>query len=84
MIVSGGNSCYDGMPERIRNDVEKILHMNSPSWKMKMISSGPNERAVCPWLGGSILASLGSMHEMWMAKSEYEEYGAALIDRKCP
>lgn len=84
MIVTGGNSSYDGMPERIRNEVEKILYLSAPSWKMKMLCATSTERPVSAWLGGSIIASLGSLHEMWMARSEYDEYGAGLIDRKCP
>lgn len=39
---------------------------------------------VSTWLGGSILGSLGSFHEMWLSKAEYEEGGAQLIDKKCP
>ncbi|AET01217.2 actin-related protein ARP4 [Medicago truncatula] len=36
------------------------------------------------WIGGSILASLGSFQQMWFSKSEYEEHGASYIQRKCP
>ena len=49
-----------------------------------MISPAVSERALCAWLGGSILASLGSFHEMWISRQEYEEYGASIVDRKCP
>lgn len=48
------------------------------------MAAGPTERGLCAWLGGSILASLGSFHDMWMTKQEYAEYGSLLIDRKCP
>jgi len=36
------------------------------------------------WIGGSILASLGAFHQMWMSKAEYDEHGSVIVDRKCP
>ena len=36
------------------------------------------------WIGGSILASLGSFQQMWISKHEYEENGKGQVDRKCP
>jgi actin-related protein len=52
--------------------------------RVKVIQAAPAERKVCAWLGGSILASLGSFHEMWISRAEYKEHGAAIIDKKCP
>jgi actin-related protein len=43
-----------------------------------------SEKKFSPWLGGSILSSLGSFQQMWMSKQEYEEHGAIMIERKCP
>jgi hypothetical protein len=34
--------------------------------------------------GGSILASLGSFHQMWLSKKEFEESGPSIIHRKSP
>ena len=42
------------------------------------------ERRFSVWIGGSILASLGTFQQMWMSKAEYEEHGANLILRKAP
>eukprot|EP00638_Chattonella_subsalsa_P020250 CAMPEP_0117884676 /NCGR_PEP_ID=MMETSP0950-20121206/19065_1 /TAXON_ID=44440 /ORGANISM="Chattonella subsalsa, Strain CCMP2191" /LENGTH=431 /DNA_ID=CAMNT_0005741175 /DNA_START=11 /DNA_END=1306 /DNA_ORIENTATION=- len=84
VILAGGGSCFEGMPERLKSEVEKIVHMSTPGWKVKVIAAGVNERKFSAWLGGSILASLGSYHELWMSKAEYEEHGSHLIDRKCP
>jgi len=52
--------------------------------KVKMFSNNNTERPITSWLGGSIVASLGSFHEIWVSKQEYEEYGGNIIDRKCP
>jgi len=98
-ILCGGGSCLstsassassvdykDGnaMPERIREEVESIIHMHTPQWRVKVSSPGLAERAVCSWLGASILGSLGSFHDMWITKAEYEEYGPSIVSRKCP
>jgi actin-like protein 6A len=36
------------------------------------------------FIGGSILGSLGTFHQMWMSKAEYEEHGASIVQKKCP
>ena len=78
--VNNGNA----MPERIRQECEAIIHAHTPGWRVKVSSPGIAERAICSWLGGSILGSLGSFHDMWITKAEYEEHGAGIINRKCP
>ncbi|CAI7915425.1 unnamed protein product, partial [Closterium sp. NIES-53] len=53
--------------------------------KVKVLASGNvMERKFSVWIGGSILASLGSFQQMWLSKAEYEEHGAAYVHRKCP
>ncbi|KAL0423752.1 UNVERIFIED_CONTAM: Actin-related protein 4, partial [Sesamum radiatum] len=53
--------------------------------RVKVLASGnATERRFSVWIGGSILASLGSFQQMWFSKSEYEEHGASYIQRKCP
>ncbi len=98
-ILCGGGACLstsaasstsvdykDGnaMPERLRLEVEAIIHTHTPQWRVKVSSPGLSERAVCSWLGASILGSLGSFHEMWITKAEYEEHGTSIVNRKCP
>ena len=61
-------------------EMEKLV----PGVKVKLLATTVNERTIGSWLGGSIVASLGSFHELWLSKKEYEEHGAALVDRKCP
>ena len=67
--------------------VEKILYGN----RLKINSVGPTDRSVgntaadralSPWLGGSIVGSLGSFHELWVSRKEYQECGASIVDRK--
>lgn len=84
MVFTGGCSSIDGFNERIRSELEKLVHQAAPGWRIKATSTGEKERNVCTWLGGSILASLGAFHEMWITKAEYEEVGSAIVDKKCP
>jgi actin-related protein len=41
------------------------------------------ERKYSVWIGGSILASLSTFQQMWIAKSEYDESGPSIVHRKC-
>ena len=44
----------------------------------------PVERRFAAWIGGSVLASLGSFHQMWVSKQEYDETGRSIVEQKCP
>ena len=78
LIIAGGGSCTEGMPERIKLEVENLVHSSAPGLRIKTIALGTSERSLTTFLGGSILASLGSFHEMWMSRQEYDEHGPGL------
>lgn len=78
IVVAGGGSSTEGMPERIRLETENLVHSNAPGLRIKTMALGPSERAMTTFLGGSILASLGSFHEMWISRQEYDEFGPGL------
>jgi actin-related protein len=88
VVVGGGGACLgptdQAVPDMIREQVEGIIHQHTPGWRVKVVTPGVVERSVLSWLGGSILASLGSFHDMWITKAEYEEWGSAIVNRKCP
>jgi len=84
IILAGGSSAFEGMPERLKNELENVIHKFAPGVKVRMMANGTNERHLSAWLGGSILASLGTFHEMWISKKEYLDIGQTVIDRKCP
>lgn len=88
VILGGGGACLgpndQSVPEQLRMQVEAIIHTHTPGWRVKVLSPSIQERSICSWLGGSILASLGTFHEMWITKAEYEEWGPAIVNRKCP
>ena len=78
LVIAGGGSATEGIPERIKLEVENLVHSSAPGLRIKSIALGASERALTTFLGGSILASLGSFHEMWMSRQEYDEFGPSL------
>lgn len=84
IILTGGASAFDGFQDRLKLEVERIVHATVPSLRVRVFGNSLAERPVCAWLGGSIVASLGSFHEIWVSRKEYEEFGAGIVDKKCP
>lgn len=82
VIVAGGNTLLNGFVDRLNRE---LLAKTPSSMRLKLISNNSQtERRFSSWIGGSILASLGTFHQMWISKQEYEETGRACIERKCP
>jgi actin-related protein len=79
VILSGGTTMMKGFQERVQKQLPDISPQNV---KVKVL--GGSDRKFLPWVGGSILSSLGSFQQMWMSRQEYEEHGAIMIERKCP
>ena len=71
VVVTGGNTCLNGFIERLNRD----LSIKTPStMRFKLIAAnGPQERRYGSWIGGSILASLGSFQQMCV-KSKDSHY----------
>lgn len=78
IMVVGGNSMLIGFIDRLNHE------FNNMNYKTK-ISAPPTtaERRFSSWIGGSILGSLGTFHQMWISKQEYEETGRFIVDKKC-
>ena len=81
IIFAGGLSLLQGSQLKLQSDLTARL---PHGFKLKMIASTPIERRFSAWIGGSILASLGSFHQIWISKSEYDEHGPKIIEKKCP
>ncbi|PIK39878.1 putative actin-like protein 6A [Apostichopus japonicus] len=82
VIVTGGNSLLLGFTDRLQRDLSLKTPQNT---KLKVIApSGTAERRFSSWIGGSILASLGTFQQMWLSKQEYEEMGRGCVEKKCP
>lgn len=75
VILTGGTSLIPGVSDRIMSEMNRRL----PALKFRILSIGQTkERQYHSWLGGSILTSLGTFHQLWVGKEEYEEVG---VDR---
>nr|CAD7606114.1 unnamed protein product [Timema genevievae] len=70
-----------GFPERLNRDLSVRI---PSSMRLKLISAnGCAERRFGAWIGGSILASIGTFQQMWISNQEYEEGGKGQVERKC-
>jgi len=82
VLLTGGSSLFPSFRERLERE---LIEASPSASKLKVTASTSTlERRFSVWIGGSILASLGSFQQMWMSRAEYEEHGASLIQRKCP
>jgi actin-related protein 4 len=80
VVVTGAGSQIRGLPERIDSELKK----NYPSARIRVQAAvQPIERIFGSWIGGSIVASLGTFHQMWISKKEYEEHGASIVEKRC-
>lgn len=77
IVLSGGSTMYRGYGERLLSEVK-----HSAPKDMKIRISAPPDRKFSTWAGGSILASLNTFKKMWVTKSEYQDHGAEIINRK--
>ena len=72
IIVTGGVSLIPQLTERLYNE----LCNTNPGLKIRLHAVGNStERVNQAWIGGSVLASLGTFHQMWVSKQEYQEAG---------
>ena len=80
VVLTGGNTLIQGFTERLNRD---LSNKTPATMRCKLIAAnGVQERRFGSWIGGSILASLGSFQQMWISKQEYEEGGKSQVDRK--
>ncbi|CCG25339.1 Arp4 subunit of the NuA4 histone acetyltransferase complex [Candida orthopsilosis Co 90-125] len=76
IIVTGGTSLVTSLTERLYHE----LSNNNPGLKIRLHAVGNSlERINQSWIGGSVLSSLGTFHQMWVSEKEYKEEGAERI-----
>ena len=80
IVVTGGSSLLNGFNDRLHNEVSAMF----PGARVKIHAPGLTaERRFGSWIGGSILGSLGTFHQMWISKKEYDEFGASIVEKRC-
>ncbi|XP_071118793.1 actin, cytoplasmic-like [Haliotis cracherodii] len=78
IVLSGGTTMFPGIADRMQREITALAPV---TMKIKVIA--PPERKYSVWIGGSILASMSTFHQMWISKQEYEESGLSIVHRKC-
>ena len=80
IVLHGGSSLLSGLTDRLYTELSSRM----PTQKIKIYSSGSTyERKYAPWIGGSVLTSMGSFQQLWLSRAEYEEHGASFIEKRC-
>ncbi|SOV24962.1 actin-related protein, putative [Plasmodium sp. DRC-Itaito] len=83
IVITGGSSLFPGLIERLHNSLkEKECFTQSNKFKILNMTSLV-EHKYSSWLGGSILASLGTFQQMWVSKKEYHDSGHNIIYDRC-
>ncbi|PSR73659.1 hypothetical protein PHLCEN_2v10578 [Hermanssonia centrifuga] len=98
IVLTGGGSLLSGFADRLSVELQRnVNHVYSPTlfpdnanfshfskYQVKIHAPGnPTERRFGGWLGGSILASLGTFHQLWISKEEWQEHGKAIVGQRC-
>ncbi|CAA2973086.1 Hypothetical predicted protein [Olea europaea subsp. europaea] len=78
IVLSGGSTMFACIADRISKEITALA---PSSMKIKVVA--PLERKYSVWIEGSILASLSTFQQMWIAKAEYDEPGLSIVHRKC-
>lgn len=81
IFVCGGNTLFANFSEKL----QKMIYNSMPqNLKIKTFTHlSATEKRFSSWIGGSILSSLGTFHQLWLSKQEFDEHGAMIIERKC-
>ncbi|KAF3536620.1 hypothetical protein F2Q69_00019303 [Brassica cretica] len=74
IVLSGGTTMFGGIGDRMSKEITALA---PSSMKIKVVA--PPERKYSVWIGGSILASLSTFQQMWIAKAEYDESGPSIV-----
>ena len=83
VVLTGGCSLFSGFADRLDNELSRnfshvrqfiyLQYRRHIFWQVKIHAPGnPIERKYGGWLGGSILASLGTFHQLWISKEEWQ------------
>lgn len=80
IIVTGGTTLTNGFNDRLVSEIQSAY----PGARVKIQAAGlTSERRFGSWIGGSILGSLGTFHQMWISKKEYDEFGPSIVEKRC-
>ncbi|KKZ60047.1 actin-like protein 4 [[Emmonsia] crescens] len=80
VVVTGATSLLYGFNDRLNFELMNMF----PSPRVRITAPGNTaERKFGSWIGGSIVASLGTFHQMWISKKEFDEHGPNIVEKRC-
>lgn len=80
VILTGAGSLIEKLHDRLTSDLQTMF----PNPKVRVMANPSSvERKYGAWIGGSVLGSLGTFHQMWVSKAEYAEYGSVIVEKRC-
>ncbi|KAF2641417.1 Actin/actin-like protein [Massarina eburnea CBS 473.64] len=80
IVITGASTLLYKFNDRLSHEINQLY----PSTKNRLVAPGTVvERKYAAWIGGSILASLGSFHQLWISRKEYEEHGPGIVEKRC-
>jgi len=78
VVLTGGGSLMAGFADRV------AVELNNRYGNAKLQAAGnTSERKYGAWLGGSILASLGTFQQLWISQEEWQEHGKGILAQRC-
>jgi len=78
IVLSGSTTMFPGITERMLKEITKLA---PDTTNIKIIA--PPERKYSVWIGGSILACQPNFRQMCISREEYDEFGPAIVHKKC-
>jgi len=79
IVCSGGNTMTKGFDERLKKEID-LSAPDQSGWKTRVF--GLVDRKLSCWIGGSIMASLSHMDQLWITKQQFEEEGPSIMERR--
>lgn len=75
IVLSGGNTMFDGFAKRLQNDV--IKHFPGMFGSVSVVESPDRTNLV--WAGGAVISSLDSFEPYWVTREVYEDNGPSIV-----
>ncbi|XP_040855922.1 actin-related protein T1-like [Ochotona curzoniae] len=78
IVLCGGSTLFRGLEQRLLKELEPLA---SEENRIRIIASP--DRCFSAWIGASVMTSLSTFKQMWVTSSEFNEFGASIVQRKC-
>ena len=75
IIISGGNTMFDGFQNRLENEIIDLVDSNT---KVKVDAF--SERKYGSWIGSSVLSSVSGFNNKFTTRQEYNEVGSSIVN----